>query len=227
MDSLISEVEYSKLPRIKPKLSLDFDPGHFYVRQSEDDDDESTIPTLAQVFQAFPDVAINVDIKTHNLDLVSKVGDLISKYKREDKTVWGNIKVETTEACYQTNPSIGLFFSFNRVMALLALYYTGLLPFVPLKETHLEIPMPSIMTRHELKQLGPAKNLIVTLMDKILMRKKLFEHLRLRGIPVYVWVLNNEADFRKAFECGVSGVMTDYPTKLRTFLQAHPEYVNR
>ena len=31
-----------------------------------------------------------------------------------------------------------------RFVKLYILFYTGLLPFVPLKETHLEIPMPSI-----------------------------------------------------------------------------------
>ena len=33
---------------------------------------------------------------------------------------------------------------FCRFVKLYILFYTGLLPFVPLKETHLEIPMPSI-----------------------------------------------------------------------------------
>ena len=43
------------------------------------------------------------------------------------------------------NPSIPLLFSARRVMVLLALYYTGLLPFVPLREQCLETIMPSIL----------------------------------------------------------------------------------
>ena len=51
---------------------------------------------------------------------------------------------------------------------------------------------------------------------------RLFHHLRARGIGVYVWVLNSEAEYEKAFRSGVSGVMTDYPAKLRSFLDANP-----
>ena len=40
----------------------------------------------------------------------------------------------------------------------------------------------------------------------------------------YYWVLNDEADFKRAFEIGCEGVMTDCPEKLRKFLDANPRY---
>lgn len=49
--------------------------------------------------------------------------------------------------CVVQNPHIPVLFSLPRVLQLLGLFYTGLLPFVPLKEQFLEIPMPSIMTK--------------------------------------------------------------------------------
>ena len=86
------------------------------------------------------------------------------------RCVWGNFSQWTTEKCHKANPSVGLLFSMPRFLYLVTfflfhllqlwnsfmiskhgrfvklylLFYTGLLPFVPLKETHLEIPMPSI-----------------------------------------------------------------------------------
>jgi len=45
------------------------------------------------------------------------------------------------------NPNVNLLFSMQRVTMLIFLMYTGLLPFVPLKETHLEIFLPSIYLR--------------------------------------------------------------------------------
>lgn len=36
---------------------------------------------------------------------------------------------------------------------------------------------------------------------------------------MYFWVLNTEEEFRQAFELGATGVMTDYPTKLKKFLE--------
>ncbi|MED6265164.1 Lysophospholipase D gdpd1, partial [Characodon lateralis] len=97
------------------------------------------------------------------------------------------------------NPHIPVLFSFPRVLQLLGLFYTGLLPFVPLKEQFLEIPMPSLITN-------------------LLMRKALFQHLTARGIQVYIWVLNDEEDFQRAFDLGATGVMTDFPTRLKEFM---------
>ena len=41
---------------------------------------------------------------------------------------------------------------------------------------------------------------------------------------VYVWVLNYDDEFRRAFELGATGVMTDYPTRLTAFLKDNPQY---
>lgn len=35
---------------------------------------------------------------------------------------------------------------------------------------------------------------------------------------VYVWVLNEEHEYKRAFDLGATGVITDYPTKLKDFL---------
>ncbi len=35
----------------------------------------------------------------------------------------------------------------------------------------------------------------------------------------YVWVLNDEEDFKRAFDLGATGIMTDYPTKLKEFIE--------
>jgi glycerophosphoryl diester phosphodiesterase len=40
----------------------------------------------------------------------------------------------------------------------------------------------------------------------------------------YLWVLNNDEEFRKAYELGATGVMTDYPSRLKRFLMENPQY---
>lgn len=89
--------------------------------------------------------------------------------------------------------------------------------------------MPSILQKTDISSLGTdymgkARYLIVSFMDKLLMRPSLLKHLKDRGIEVYVWVLNSEEEFDKAFKCGVTGVMTDYPTKLKDYLICNPQY---
>lgn len=43
-------------------------------------------------------------------------------------------------------------------------------------------------------------------------------------LQTYLWVLNEEEEFERAFKLGATGVMTDFPTRLEQFLKSHPEY---
>lgn len=38
------------------------------------------------------------------------------------------------------------------------------------------------------------------------------------GFQVYIWVLNEEEDFQRAFDLGATGIMTDFPSRLKDFM---------
>uniref|UniRef100_A0AAQ4S391 Glycerophosphodiester phosphodiesterase domain containing 1 n=1 Tax=Gasterosteus aculeatus aculeatus TaxID=481459 RepID=A0AAQ4S391_GASAC len=244
----ISNVCYAELPPYLRKLGVTFQ-RECFCEGGED----KRIPLLKEVFDAFPNTPVNIDIKANNDTLIKKVcvpifplsllkkdqqclhrciskavktkklpsqvSELVVKYDREHLTVWGNASNKIVKKCYKENPHIPVLFSLPRVLQLLGLFYTGLLPFVPLKEQFLEIPMPSIMTKlKDPNRLTRSQRIITWLADTLLMRKALFNHLTARGIQVYIWVLNDEEDFQRAFDLGATGVMTDFPTRLKDFL---------
>ena len=60
---------------------------------------------------------------------------------------------------------------------------------------------------------------VLRIIDWFLMSPVLFDHLERRGIHVYLWVLNEEEHFDRAFSLGAHGVMTDYPSKLKAYLK--------
>nr|XP_042139314.1 lysophospholipase D GDPD1 [Peromyscus maniculatus bairdii] len=121
------------------------------------------------------------------------------------------------------NSDIPILFSLQRVLLILGLFFTGLLPFVPIREQFFEIPMPSIILKlKEPHTMSKGHKFLIWLSDTLLMRKALFDHLTARGIQVYVWVLNEEHEYKRAFDLGATGVMTDYPTKLKDFLNNFP-----
>ncbi|XP_051521767.1 lysophospholipase D GDPD1-like isoform X3 [Myxocyprinus asiaticus] len=215
LNSYISDVAYADLPPYLCKLGVSFKRECFC-----EGGDDKRIPLLRDVFEAFPSTPVNIDIKVNNDTLIKKVSELVIQHNREHLTVWGNSSNEIVKKCYKENPRIPLLFSLHRVLLLLGLFYTGLLPFVPLKEQFLEIPMPSIISklRHPDRQTR-SQRFITWLADTLLMRKALFDHLTDRGIQVYVWVLNDEEDFKRAFDLGATGIMTDYPTKLKEFME--------
>ncbi|GAB1607334.1 lysophospholipase D GDPD1-like [Argonauta hians] len=216
---LISQTDYNNLPCMKDQLALDFNPNISTVG-----DKDRHIPLLRDVFKDFPSIPINIDVKVNDDILIQKVAELVKEFNREEITVWGNKEETINGKCFKCNPNIPLVFSFRRVLILLALFYSGLLPFVPLKESFLEIIMPSIILDEKKSLLESTRNrrLFVQFCDMVLMRPLLFEHLGKRGIQVYLWVLNNEEEFAKGFKHGATGIMTDYPTKLREFMEKNP-----
>ncbi|XP_042595226.1 lysophospholipase D GDPD1 isoform X2 [Cyprinus carpio] len=215
INAYISDVAYADLPPYLCKLGVSFK-RECYCEGGDD----KRIPLLRDVFEAFPKTPVNIDIKVNNDTLIKKVSELVVQYNREHLTVWGNSRNEIVKKCYKENPQIPILFSLPRVLLLLGLFYTGLLPFVPLKEQFLEIPMPSIISKlKDPERQTRSQRFIIWLADTLLMRKELFNHLTSRGIQVYVWVLNDEEDFKRAFDLGATGIMTDYPTKLKEFIE--------
>uniref|UniRef100_A0A2K6M8N3 Glycerophosphodiester phosphodiesterase domain containing 1 n=2 Tax=Colobinae TaxID=9569 RepID=A0A2K6M8N3_RHIBE len=164
----ISDLKYCELPPYLGKLDVSFQ------RACQCEGKDNRIPLLKEVFEAFPNTPINIDIKVNNNVLIKKVSELVKQYNREHITVWGNANYEIVEKCYK------------------------------------ELKEPHTMSR--------SQKFLIWLSDLLLMRKALFDHLTARGIQVYIWVLNEEQEYKRAFDLGATGVMTDYPTKLKDFL---------
>lgn len=215
----VRETLYEDLPLISEQLRLDFNYGH-----TTHGGGDRRIPLLRQVYEQFPNMPINVDIKVDSTELIQKVSEMTKEFRREPITVWGNRSTIVTNKCFDENPNIHLLFSLKRVIVLVLLFYTGLLPFVPLRESFYEIIMPSIILKPGRLRtpFTGSKRALVRFFDFLLMSKFMFRHLNERGIQTYLWVLNDEEEFEQALKCGVTGIMTDFPTKLSQFLQNNP-----
>ncbi|XP_045155605.1 lysophospholipase D GDPD1 isoform X2 [Echinops telfairi] len=137
----ISDIKYCELPPYLGKLDVTFQ------RECHCEGKDNRIPLLKEVFEAFPNTPINIDIKVNNNMLIKKVSELVKQYKREHITVWGNASYEIVKKCYKENSDIPILFSLQRVLLILGLFFTGLLPFVPIQEQFFEIPMPSIILK--------------------------------------------------------------------------------
>nr|XP_047141130.1 lysophospholipase D GDPD1 [Hydra vulgaris] len=140
------------------------------------------------------------------------------EFERKNLVAIGNASKKVANCVYNQDPNIHLVFSKERCLTLIVLFYIGLLPFVPLKECFLELPYPpSILKRADLSL---TERILLKITDWLLIRPVIFQHLQKRGIQVYLWVVNDEKDFDDCFnQLKVDGVMTDYPTKLTTYLK--------
>lgn len=111
------------------------------------------------------------------------------------------------------------------------LYLLGLLPFIEIRGDILEFPLFddffSVVqdnTRNDLLSKNypkPLANLIAFIISRIglyvLSNRSFIQHLKARGIPSFGWVCNSDKWFEKGVRIGVSGIMTDFPSKLTRY----------
>ena len=118
-DVFIKDMNYHELPLLKTGgISIDFEPGtcrliyfmlgHVYIFtlagklfNGADDINLRKIPLLEDVFKAFPDVAVNIDVKQGGDELIHEISRLITEYKREKLTIWGSFKEDASLMCHK------------------------------------------------------------------------------------------------------------------------------
>jgi len=207
----IDSLNYSELPtKFKQNIEIPFISGVTLDTTQFD----IHYPTLEEIFQIFPDTPINIDLKIPSDKLIEKVHSLIKAYKRESSVIWGSFIDTTCQKCYQLNPDIPIMFSFKRVVLVTLSFWAGILPFIPLKESFLEIPMfdPNLFKTQSWKV-----TLAIRLLD-LVWSKRFFQHLNKRGIVTFSWVQNSLADFDYCIKNkGVNGIMTDRPELLTSY----------
>ncbi|XP_041672682.1 lysophospholipase D GDPD3a [Cheilinus undulatus] len=212
-DATMSSLNLQDLPPYKERLEVTFYAGRFSSGA------DRKFALLEDLFRKFPRMPISIEIKENNSQLIEKVSDLVKCYNRDEITVWATVNSNIMRRCRQTNSSMPYSFTVSRGVLLLLLYYSGLLPFVPLGESLLQFYLPRIINRTFIPEKGLLRNkLVIALLEKVTMRKSLFDHLSARGIQVHLFVCNEDEDIKAAFDIGATGVMTDYPTLLSNFL---------
>uniref|UniRef100_F6V7D3 Lysophospholipase D GDPD3 n=2 Tax=Ornithorhynchus anatinus TaxID=9258 RepID=F6V7D3_ORNAN len=212
----IRNLNSAELPLYKEELEVYFSPGRFSRGT------DRRMVRLEEVFQRFPRTPVSVEVKMDSDDLIQKVADLTRQYGRSHITVWAAEKSCIMKKCREANPEMPISFTVGRGLRLLFLFYVGLLPFCPIPEQFLLCFMPSIINRTYFPFCSRMANWCASaFLRRLIMRKSLIRHLEARGVQVIFWCLNEEADFEVAFGLGASGVMTDYPTVLRRYLDNH------
>ncbi|KAK2833697.1 hypothetical protein Q5P01_017586 [Channa striata] len=228
VDEDVSSLSLQDLPLYKEKLEVTFYEGHYSSGA------DRKFALLEDVFRKFPKMPVSAEIKENNTELIQKVSDLVKKYNREDITVWASVESSIMKECRRTNASMPYSFTMQRGALLLLLFYSGLLPFVPLGESLLQFYLLRVMNRTYIPSEAILRNrLVAYLLEKITMRKMLFKHLAARGIQVHLFVCNEEEDIKAAFELGATGTVKSLRdpdmvklTKAKTF-QAYLDSCHR
>ena len=153
-----------------------------------------TIPTLAEVFQTFPNARINIEIKESSTAEVSSICRLIQTYQKTHLVMVASFDVsqlkEYREQCPEVATSAGAREAF--------LFYG-------LQWAHLDnLYSPSAQALQVPEYYGTRQ--VVT--------PRFLEAAHDRNLRVHVWTVNDTQSMQQLINLGVDGIMTDYPERL-------------
>jgi len=207
VDGDVMSTRYDELPR---------------VRIVGDDGQRGTsarIPLFSEVLDRVPDtMPMIVEFKQDSQELIDKCLVLLRQHGRTSGgvTFWFSLKQKILDRLRATSAELGTITSVPEMLFVYFLYYTGLLPFVPLRAAIVGIPIDKVnfeRARENLPSYLPdfVCHLFTGDPPPIFLTPRLFGHLRSRGMASYFLGVNSMKGLRLAQAQGAAACLSDRP----------------
>ena len=191
-------VEQKTLAEVKA-----LDAGHYWT----DDEGQTypfrgqgiTVATLEEVFQAFPDMPMNIEIKlVENIPVVEPFCQMIRQYGKQDQILVASFHEDAMSEFRAACPEVATSASQNEVINFFARHFVGLAASYSPPAQAVQVPE----YRSGIHILTP----------------RFVEDAHSRGMDVHVWTVNEAEDMQRMIDLGVDGIITDRPDILLELL---------
>ncbi|HJK97572.1 MAG TPA: glycerophosphodiester phosphodiesterase [Polyangiaceae bacterium LLY-WYZ-14_1] len=157
------------------------------------------IPTMGEVFEAFPDAWYVIEIKQADPPMVDPFLAELDRYRMRARSVVASFRQEVLLAFRERAPDVLTSFSEEEVLTLF---------FLPMMDE------PGYLPPAELLQLPPTSAGIEVFTPRFLERTD-----RL-GLPIHAWTINDRQQMDELLGKGIRGLITDYPDRARAAVDA-------
>lgn len=165
-----------------------------------------TIPTLEEVFAAFPGKTFNIEPKQQTPSITNALCSELRERKMTANVIVGSFRQEVLDEFRAVCTEVATSASPSEVSKFLAYYKTGL------GESYTP-PMQALQVPENVGYLNVVSKDFVETAHKL-------------NLKVHVWTINETGDMQKLLEMGVDGIMTDYPDKLLKLLGRDSNFKN-
>ena len=164
------------------------------------------VPTLREVLDAFPDVGVNIDMKSADPRVPAATCDLIRETGREHSVMVASFVQRNLREFRELCPDVATSAGPEEVRNFLILNLLGLGRATSPAAEAFQVPVRQgsipVVTRPFVRGLAE------------------------RRIQLDVWTINDEAEMRRLFDMGVSGMITDRPDLALDILGRQPQPVS-
>jgi glycerophosphoryl diester phosphodiesterase len=157
-----------------------------------------TVPTVEEVFQAFADMPLNIEIKPAEPSLAEPFCQLIRDYEMTERVLVASFHQEVMKAFRAECPEVATSAGENEIIVLFALSKL-------LLERAYTLPAEAVQVPEYRGNL----HVITT---------RLVKAAHNRNLEVHAWTINAVEDMEHLLDLGVDGIITDYPDLLIALL---------
>lgn len=152
-----------------------------------------TLPTLTEVLGAFPDRAVNVEIKQNDPDVADALCVLLRDQGATERVMVGSFHGGALAQFRRSCPEVATSASQNEVIVFLALEKLRLSAILTPQYEALQVPI----SQYNIPIVG----------------RHFVDAAAARGVDVQVWTVNDEATMSELVGLGVNGLITDRPDR--------------
>lgn len=158
-----------------------------------------TFTTVAEIFEAFPDKHLNIEIKTETAEAGEAFCDLIRQYGMEAKVMVASFADVQMQAFRRACPEVATAATQNEMITFFAMQTVGLGSLYSPPFQTVQVPEE----RFGIKILTPG----------------FIANAHERGLELHVWTINETADMQRILALGVDGINSDHPDRLLDVLE--------
>jgi glycerophosphoryl diester phosphodiesterase len=156
------------------------------------------VPTLEEVFSAFPDVPMNIEIKQAEPSIAALLCELIQAHGIGDRVLVASFHQAAINDFRRECPEVATTAGETEVIILFALGRIYLDAVYTPTAQAVQVPE----SRSGLHVLTP----------------RFLEAAHSSGLQVHAWTINEASDMQRLLDLGVNGIITDYPDRLMALL---------
>jgi glycerophosphoryl diester phosphodiesterase len=159
------------------------------------------IPTLPEVFKAFPQTKLNLEIKEARSNTIQSLCRLIRDHQMTSNVVVASFDTDSLKEFRRLCPQVATSAGASEAQL-----------FFWLQKAYLEAAYsPDAQVLQVPEALG----------DFRIVNKRFIDAAHARNMRVQVWSVNDVTSMQRLLELGVDGIMTDYPQRLIEVLKKH------
>lgn len=165
------------------------------------------IPAITDIFDAFPEMMLNVEIKPNSAEVAVAFCQLIQEYNLTEKVLVASFHDNSMTAFRQACPEVATSMTQSEIQPFWILNVLGLGALYQAPAEAFQVPETAVL---------PVLGEVTVLTERFV--RNAHKH----NIMVHVWTINEADDMARLAELGLDGIITDRPDLLQTAVETTP-----